>query len=181
MVTSERKIVDFEDIARNVEYEDYYEAPWDAWDGWEHSVDWNPEYDDARGYAWCTWKRKYCRITIDDSTVIDKWGFTQRHGEAKQVWLERVARVKRDKIDQLVEWYQNGWEWYVAVAEWNDYSDCVGAIYSEDYAEETALECALVVASQMERDGYIVTNKPEWQDDPHASFKQKLKDNMQTW
>jgi len=97
------------------------------------------------------------------------------------VWRERVARVKRDAIDQLVKWYSDGWEWWLAVAEYQEYMHCLGGIDDADYAEEVALECAFEVAAEMESDGYIVTNKPEPKNhfDRHAGFKWKLKQNLE--
>lgn len=165
--TKEPRVVDFDDIEGSVEYDEYFQdAPWDYCDGWEHEFIESRRFDhdgyeDSVG-AVC---RSYCNessgfISIDDSTVVG-WGCDGYPGCSKQVRAESISRAKRKATEQLVKWYENGWEWYVASAEYGDYADSVSGIDCTEYAKECAKECRRVVAAEMERDGYIVENKPE--------------------
>jgi hypothetical protein len=159
--------VDWSDIETTVEYDDCYsESPWESCDGYEHDVQWLRHPDDneqcQRGYGWSSANRQAFVITIDDSIVINKWGHTRRPGESKQTWLERVAFYKAQTIDQLVKWYSDGWEWYVASASYGDYRESVGGIDSYSYAEQMAEdELRWEVAATLERAGFIIQNKPE--------------------
>lgn len=159
--------IDYDDIVTSINHDDWMgEAPWESCDGWDHETRKLGYYDhdglfESRGYAQTDWNNPNVLIEIDDDDIVDKWGHTRRDGEAKQVWLERVARVKRNALDQLVKWYSDGWEWFAAGAEYGDYSDGIGGIDSYSYAEEMAEECRREVAAQMELDGYTVTGKPD--------------------
>lgn len=164
------RVVDFDDIVGSIKPDDWTgETPWDNYDGWDHEFsDCNAySHDDAgyaRGYVVGDRNRASGFIEIDDADIVDKWGHTRRDGESKQVWLERVARVKRDALEQLVDWYSNGWSCLLACADHGDYTDSVGGIYDDidsDYIKEMVLECRLEVASRMESDGYIIQGKPE--------------------
>src|SRR5690606_7588164 len=101
-------------------------------------------------------------VTIDTETMVDVWGFTRRDGEAKQVYAERLAEVRRGAIRQLVEWHTNGAEWSGAVASWGEFRASVWGIDDPKYAQETAeTEMRDEVADKIEAAGYIVTGRPE--------------------
>lgn len=163
-----RVIVDWEDIEGCVEPDDWDgRAPWDDCEGWEHDTRELGYYDDdgltdSRGYA-RIYNDPNVLIEIDDDDIINRWGCTRRNGEAKQVWLERVAQDQTESMDQLVKWYEDGWcSWY-AEAKYDDYHDGLGGIYADvgdDYLDECVLECRYNVAAEMEDAGYIVNNKP---------------------
>ena len=165
-----RVIVDWDDIEGSIEPDDWNDAPWDDCDGWDHETRKLGYYDhdgikESRGYARTQWNDPNVLIELDDDDIINTWGHTRRAGESKQVWLERVARIKRSALDQLVKWYECGWYVWVACADHGDYTDSLGCIYDDDgcsdYLDECVIECRLEVAAQMENDGYIVENKPE--------------------
>lgn len=167
IIMEHNQIINFADIAQSIEYDDCNnEAPWESCDGWDHSIKWlstdsNYDIKYSRGYGYSSANRQNFLITINDSDIIDKWGLTRRNGESKQVWLERIAKIKQNALNQLVRWYEEGWTWYRAFAEYDIYSDSIGGIDCYEYAEECATECALEVAAQMENNGYIVEGKPE--------------------
>lgn len=167
----ESRYVQFDDILDSVriEYDDCYtEAPWKDCDGYEHNAE-HVRYDgddDRRGARGYVAGRDSVHITIDDDDVRS-WGnydYYRANGCSKQVAHELVAQVKRNTIDRLVDWYSNGWCYYVVVGEYNGYEDSLGGIDSEDYAEECKVDVAREVAAQMERDGYIVEGRPDRQD-----------------
>lgn len=166
-VTTEPRRVDFNDIARSVEYDEWFtEAPWETCDGFEHRAVAIKHYLDSGIYR----SHKHASrsvldggsviIEIDDETVIG-WGCTGPSGCSKQVRAEAIAAAKRKATETIVNWYVNGWEYYSASAEYGDYDDHCGGIDCPDYAEDVAIECAFNVAACMEKDGYIVFNKPE--------------------
>ena len=193
VVTEEPLCIDFDDIAGYAEPDDCsgVGAPWEDCDGWEHETRklgyWDHEdVSDSRGYARCgRYDNKL--IEIDDDVIIGKWGHTCRNGESKQVWLERVARIKRDALDQLVKWYEDGWYVYAAVAEYGDYTDSLCGIYDDDgysdYMEDTIMECRREVAARMEDDGFIVENQPD-RPKPYSRvkrFRDQIQHNLNPW
>ena len=75
---------------------------------------------------------------------------------------EAVARDRQRTIEQLIEWYQSGWQWWYVSCEYLDVSDGVGGVDDEDYASSyCAEECALNVAAELEDKGYTVKGKPD--------------------
>ena len=165
------RVVDFEDIAGRAAPDEWsHEAPWEDCEGWEHETRklgyWDHDgLEESRGYARTGWNDPNVLVELDDDTIVDKWGHTRRDGESKQVWLERVARIKRSALDQLVKWHSDGWYVWCACADYGDYSESVGGMYDDDgcsdYVEETVLEMRMEIAAQMESDGYTVENQPE--------------------
>ena len=138
--------------------------PWDNCDGWEHDA--RPltgygEHDGitgSRGYARTSWKEPNILVEIDD--IIDKWGCPSYPGASKQVKAELIAQIKRDALDQLVKWYEDGWEYFLVAGEYKGASDSCGGIDSYEYAEEVAIEVAGNIADQLTNEGYIVTGRP---------------------
>lgn len=162
VVTEEPLIVDWDDIATKIESDDWTgEAPWEACDGWEHEFVPSHFRDDP----YKTLSYKYVRnngcgyIEVTDKSIIE-WGCVGYPGCSKQVRFESIARAKRKATEQLAKWYENGWEWFVVSAEYNDYSSSIGGIDCYKYAEKLAKQCRHIVADQLESDGYIVTGRP---------------------
>ena len=185
-ITRRKRIVDFSEITTRVEYDQFdSRAPWEDCDGWEHEVVWSPSTYDyeglehRQGYGWSDANRGRFLLSIDDDDIIKKWGFTRLNGESKQVWRERVARVKAGAIEQLKKWYTNGWQWYGGIAEYGDYEESCWGCESEEWAMEVAQECALEVAYRMEEDGYTITNKPViHQQTPVERMRYNIKHNL---
>ena len=163
------RYVDWDDIKGDIEGDDWTgETPWENSDGWEHEVEKTCYRDhEDRTESHTYFNRGGCYgdkgfIIIDDADVID-WGCVGRSGCSKQVRFETIARAKRKATEQLVEWYENGWYVYVALAKYGDYASSVGGIYADawdDYLKGYVEECRREVAAQMEHDGYIVEGKP---------------------
>jgi len=173
-VRTENRVVDFSEIKTSVSVDDWMtEAPWEHCDGWEHEAEQHGSKSDfalydtiggniseLQGFGYSVNNREYFLITIDDDTVANRWGCNGYPGASKQVVRESIAEAKRAAIKQLVEWYENGWEWYNADAEYGEFQDSLGGIDSYDYAQECADECARNVAHEMEQAGYVVENIP---------------------
>jgi hypothetical protein len=109
--------------------------------------------------------------------------FHAERGASKQVIAEMIAQDRRRTLDQLTKWYEQGWEYWVACCEFEDYRESLCGIDSLDYAQEVCQELALEVASQMEKDGYVVTGQPlpekrfrGWTRD---GFRENLRRNLQ--
>lgn len=159
--------VSWDDIETSIEYDDRCEAPWDECDGFEHEFERETYHDDERRRDSHAYVNRSPRdggsgwIVIDDATVIDKWGCVGPAGCSRQVRAESIARAKRQTIEQLVKWYENGWQWYGARAQFGEYEDSVWGIDSEEYAVEVAeTEMRWEVAAQLEENGFIVADKP---------------------
>jgi hypothetical protein len=167
-VTVKSKFVDYDDIraAVTVEPDDHYETPWDNCDGWEHDARELGYYDhddmrESAGYAQRGWNEPNVLITLNDDLSED-YRFYRLNGASKQVAFERVAQLKRERLEQLVKWYEDGWEWWYVSGEFDDYEGMsCGGIDCADYAEDFADELADEIAKQMESDGFVVQNRPE--------------------
>jgi hypothetical protein len=160
VTTDESRVVDWNDIDVCIESDDWTgETPWENCDGWEHEFDregWNDHPDRAKSRGRVNRSARdggpgY--IIIEDDTVRG-WGVPE----------DRIAEVKRKALDQLVDWYENGWEVWQVTAEYGDFSDSIGGVYEDagcsDHAEQVGEELRAEVAAQLEDAGYIVEGRP---------------------
>ena len=164
-------IIDFESIleAAEVVSDDHYgETPWDDCDGYAHTIgpvssfNWSYDLQDARGCCWCDRQRMVIELTNDDWGIYD---YQRDRGATKQVAAEAVASERRRTLDRLVNWYENGWEWWGVRCEFTVLGECfedaVWGIDDRIYAENEVIpEMASEVAAQLEAAGFTVTNKP---------------------
>ena len=115
--------------------------------------------DQRRGYCYSDGHRE--RIIITAQWDADLYRWYRDNGASKQVAREMVALSMRKRLDQLVEWYANDWEWWYCGGEYKGCSDGVGGIDDYRYAhDEVRRECAENIAHQLEQAGYIVKGKP---------------------
>jgi len=173
--------VDFDDILAAVEvFPDITmngETPWHWCDGYVHTVEQVSRLDDGRDTA--DQRRGYCysdghreRIIITARWDDDLYRWYRDNGASKQVAREMVALSLRKRLDQLVQWYTHGWEWWCCNVDFKGFTDGVGGVDDFDYAhDEVRRECAENIAYELERIGYIVTDKPT--SDPAVVRQQK--------
>jgi hypothetical protein len=169
-------IIQFDWLLDRVEVEPDDDAgmPWDNCDGWEHQLESLSEYfhfscgledfKKTRGYIHNRGGRCERVVVTDESycgdTVQSRINYLRLRGASKQVAREKVAANDRQYIDQLVEWYNNGYACVTVALE----VDIGGTIYEDtcggfeaDYEDEAKLEIARNVAAELANDGYIVT------------------------
>lgn len=194
----------------SVEQDDgYCETPWDSCDGYEHEIEdlerWCEDrvpsgtvYDPESGNyvdfykhmkdccpatVWTDRDWKIITVTYDFNYNYE---FHRQHGASKQVARELVAFEKVRTASLLRDWYTDGWCWYGAKCEWNDYEDSVWGIDDEEYAAYVARTDILSqVIYQVEQDGYIVIGQPtpEERHGPNGrwtldGFRRHLKRNL---
>lgn len=164
-------VIDWQEIvdACQVEQDDLYETPWENCDGFGHRADGlnrlNVDRDDAenaRGWAWSDGRRERVLITLETENC-DRYTFDhlRQNGAARQVAAEMVAMHRRRTLDTIVDWYENGWEWWMTTCDIHDAMASCGGIDSYDYANgEMRQEIAWEIAGQLEDAGYTVTNHP---------------------
>lgn len=166
--TVEDREVSYDDILESVtiEHDDWTnDAPWENCDGWEHDARRESYHDhegirDSRGYARCSRGDNHI-IEVDDDVIVNRWGCGGYPGCSKQVRAELIAQVKRNALDQLVEWYEDGWEYFNVSGEFKGYTDSIGDVDSYEYADQLRHEIAVNIADDMEKDGYIITDRPK--------------------
>jgi len=194
-------IVNFDTIldATEVVYDNHYtEAPWDNCDGYDHEVETAPHCSysasplrdaaEMRGYCFRHGNLEHVVITLSD----DDHGIFNRQrsmGATRQVAREAVAADRRRTLDQLVEWYSNGWEWYGVRCDFSllgqDFGASVWGIDDNNYAINVVVpEIADEVADQLEKADFTVTGRPERE--PYSSRESKQSGirhnlNMQNW
>lgn len=193
IVREEPRHIDYQDLLDCVEIEqdDWHGAPWENCDGYDHEigpVDFDhPDQTDSCAYVsarngWSGRIIKHGTSTEDD--LDDLYEYYRSRGQSKQVAFEAVAESRRLRMEQLVNWYENGWTYYYVKAEYNGYeSRGCGGIDDYDYADtEIRSEEADELADQLEADGFIVTGKPEpfsKEDARRNNCKQRLDWNKQ--
>ncbi len=162
--------VDFDDILAAVKVSPDEsmsgEAPWDWCDGFAHTAERLSRFDEGRdtadqrrGYCYSDGHRERIIITAQWDTDLYRW--YRDNGASRQVAREMVALSLRKRLDQLVKWYTNGWEWWYCGGEYKGCSDGVGGIDDYRYAhDEVRRECAENIAHQLEQAGYVVAGKP---------------------
>lgn len=172
-----------------VEPDDDARAPWNDLDGWEHHLltqdafetkvyetthvnhKWSDEdycrerYRKMRedfkvgcGYfATDRGDRKWIVLDYDVSANFD---YMRSRGASKQVARELAAAERRRSIQQLVKWYENGYEsWYVS-GSYRGRESSVGWDDEDTAATEGIRHVADEIASELERDGYIISGEP---------------------
>jgi len=105
------------------------------------------------------------------------------------VAAEALAAARRQTIAQLVNWYENGWQWYGVRCRYDALGDefeaSLWGIDDAEYAErEIKVEMALDVADQLEQAGYTVTGKPECRQGlSHTDKQERIRRNLaaQNW
>lgn len=153
--------------------EDYndHSAPWDNCDGWAHEFhfdaqtdwDYSASYTDMRGHVYATNHTDAGVIVVDPKAAyLPTWKYFHDAGASKQVARELAAQALRNCIDQLKEWYQDGWLWHGVRCEYGDAEASVWGIDCRDYAErEVVPEIAGEVAHQLEQEGWLIEGQPE--------------------
>jgi hypothetical protein len=171
-VTQESAVVQYADILDATEVErdaDYHERPWENCDGWNHEfvtdTSFWPDFDrtQMRGYVrstQCT-DSGIIETTVKDM-MLSTWEDHHKRGASKQVARELEAEGLRKAIDQLVKWYEEGWEWFGVKCEYLGAEASVWGVDDEDYANEYVRdEIAGEVSHELERDGWLVEGQPQ--------------------
>lgn len=180
------EIVDYDDIKIRVEYDDWDQrAPWEDCDGWEHEFRGTGYKDHPRARLGYNYVNRPALqggcgyIVVEDSDVI-RWGCDGYYGCSKQVRAEAIAAAKRKATEQLVKWYEDGWQWYDVCAEWGDYHESMCGIDCPDYAQTVGREFADNIADNLEADGYTVINRPKRQNKYNRveAFKLRIRHNL---
>ena len=161
----ESATIDFADIleASQIEPDEcmWGETPWDNCDGYEHTAE-HPALPRGRG-ACHDGDGRYVEIKMEFDRDLFEW--YRERGATKQVAHEMVALSLRKRLDTLVDWSTNGWEWWHVHCEYKDEIDSCHGIDDHDYAyNDVRLECALNVAHELEQAGYEVHGRPEVDD-----------------
>ena len=188
MITETIRFADLLD-ATKVEIDEWCsDAPWDTCDGYEHALFQAESVEgvahDYRGY--CSPRGYSYHPVIVTVATGDYWGvaaYAHSRGASKQVAAELCARNKQRTIDQLVDWRNNGWEWYYVMCEYRGHVESVGGIESAEYAEEMRGEIAGQMAYQLTKQGYIVTDQPSDTGPTREDRRRRFRDNInsQNW
>ena len=173
-VESQPATIAFDDLlaaTRVIDDTDNGEAPWENWDGWEHTAKPSHAFDHAdvremQGYA-RTWDRgeRYV-IQLPAGEDYGVYDYARANGASRQVAAELSAASRRQTIRQLAKWYEDGWAWYGVRCRFtvlgDEFEASLWGIDDPEYAErDIKVEMALDVAGQLEKAGYTVTGRPE--------------------
>lgn len=161
--------VNFEDIvaATRVELDDdLYDRPWDMCDGYEHTEADDTVYSQAvrgrnvpRGRYIAD--RGHGLLILADIEQANDYQYYRKCGASKQVAREQIACRVQQTLDQLRQWYADGWWWYCVICDFAGYEDSCGGFSDEDSAKQASREeMPNNVAYQMRGDGYTVRNWP---------------------
>jgi hypothetical protein len=183
-IETESAVIDYADIlaATTVESDDDNgETPWDDCDDWEHTIDKldSSRHTDSRPRNVCysDGYRRYIRINVDAEKMgLTGWKHFHAQGASKGVAHQLAAMEIRRAIDQLVKWYTDGWQYYGVVCKFKDVHESVWRIDDYDYAhDEVRHEIAYQAATELERQGYEVVNRPDAKLDHRKTKRERLK------
>lgn len=180
-----RAVIDFADIreAVNVEPDEFMsEAPWEHCDGYEHIVRPIRSNEEGDSEAAFTYQGRRQIVIVDTDHGI--YDYLRERGASRQVAREAVARDRQRTIEQLIGWYQDGWQWWSVHCDYLDADDGVGGVDCEEYASgDLSEEVALNVAHELESRGFTVTGKPDRRAGYLESRRYHLRQNllMGTW
>lgn len=113
---------------------------------------------------------KFIRLA-DSYDDEERWHYEyyRRNGASKQVAAELCANKRQQLLDQLVKWHADDghWEFWGVKCDFSigddSYEESVWGIDDYKYADaEATHEIADEVVWALERDGYIVTDKPDY-------------------
>jgi len=193
-VESDSALVDYDDIlaATKVEPDNCFgETPWENCDDFKHTCTTNFDYNalHMRGYCYCDFLHTHAVIQLSKDEDWGLYEWHRKHGATRQVAQEAVAAEHRRTLDQLVDWYSNGWQWFGVQCDFEvlgeNFYDSIWGIDDEDYAkQEVVPEIADAVADQLEKAGFTVNNRPIREPYPNrASKKTRLQHNLnfQNW
>lgn len=202
--------------AGEIEQDDDMRAPWEECDGWEHTATeshkledrghfdevacqaplgkpcvncphhvWVPHYN-PKDVVYCD-RTRYL-IEVERERVVQWQGeWNKYRNETRQVYEERLARCRRDAIEQLKKWYKDGWCYFWGQVRYGDYDASIGGIMAADddpddpHIQECIEDMAYEVACHMEKDGYTITNKPtgkKTKEDKLQALRWKIAHNL---
>lgn len=170
----EPRYIDYADIfaAVTIEPDEWayeYEFPWEYCEGYSHDVrganyyDHSDMLDNANHVG--RWNRSAHVVELDrdaEKSLESGYLWYRAEGASKQVAAELVAQRRQDTLEQLLDWLENGWDYWRVSGEYKGRAtDSCGSIDCYDYAEdEVKSEVADELVAQLEADGFIITDKP---------------------
>jgi hypothetical protein len=178
--------VDFDDILASCRIHDDNDsdAPWQNRDGYDHQtltseeVEFAENLHEMRGHL--RYNGRFDLVVLNDPPGWYEFGYFHERGCSRQTAREMVAQSKRERLDQLVEWYDRGWESYGVTCDFRGYSSGgLWGIDDHEYAHDTIrIEEAEVVAALMETYGYTISNRPESPKLLRGMTKEGFRDQM---
>jgi len=169
-VESTPAVVAFDDLlaaCRVIDDTDNGEAPWENWDGWEHTAKPAVLFDEPRkrqGFCRFSDGRDHYVIELPSGDTDGTYRYARELGASRGVAAEMLALARQQTLAQLVNWYENGWQWYgvrcTLEVLGDEYEASIWGIDNADYAEEIKIDVALDVAHQLEEAGFTVTGRP---------------------
>lgn len=146
------------------------DAPWDWCDGWKHHLtNAHNEADDCAMQGYVTGRRRGQHILVCDEPIDNL--YCAPSGASRQVIAEGKACALRRFIAQLVDWYDNGWEWFgvrfnAAAVELDDIDlgQCITSLWGIDDYNFADSDCRHDVANEvchsLEELGFTIVNRP---------------------
>lgn len=165
-VTVTDAIVDFNDIVKACEVvaDDHHrDPPWENCDGYDHelvNVDDMPQHYNP---VYVTHNRAGGKLIVIDeerwAEVCGNFQYLHARGYAKQVAHQMVAKLLRQTYEQLIKWYNDGWEYWGVTCDYLDATSSMWGIDDYDYAhDDVRVEMAQDVACQLKKLGYDIIN-----------------------
>jgi hypothetical protein len=158
-------VVDFSDILNTARLEPDNDSgpPWKDGDGWDHEF-WLttiPEQRNARAYT-----RGHGLMCFNKSAGLPDYAYYRSQGASKGAARQLEAQALRRNIETLKGWYEDDWHYVGVVLEFKHggetYEESCWGIDDEKHAmSEAAPDLAYQIASQLEKDGFEVINKPD--------------------
>ena len=142
-----------------IEPDDNCEPPWECCDGYGHKLVDIVYRQFTGGHAFFYNGHDWQRIEMEYDTYSYNW--YRERGASKGVAEQLTRQSMRERLKQLVEWRENGWEWWQLSGEMHGCFVSLGGIDNYGYANtEYREELAFDLAYQLEELGFIIKDKP---------------------
>jgi len=180
-IKSFKAVIAFDDLltATTWEYDNDSEPPWNNDGYYSHELvrltDDHPCYTDIKNAKTCVhinWHNRYLVELKGDAAKIEQenYEYYRKAGYAKQPAREKAAEDRAKIIKTIAGWHDGSEPWvsYSVSCDFGSYESSLHGIDlggdnpdRDPYIQECRYEQALEVASEMEKDGFEVTNTPK--------------------
>lgn len=162
-------VIEWQDIVDAIEVvpDDWPEKPWQNCDGYDHDLRLLPINDKNQRNGHAAFVHNGLWVTVEMDYDQDLYDWYRNRGASKQAADQLTRQSLRKRIELIISWYRNGWEWWFVRGEMHGCHASVGGIDDYDYAKQCCSEIAHELAGELTALGYEIKGEAEPQKQIH--------------